>query len=237
MNKNKMDELVIQFKVNDLIKDGILKDFDKNSEFYLNKFNKEKLQNIFIKMNNDKKLYNMKRGDLENNPEFRHLIQYFLVIDKNTKEVVVYKRQKPTETRLMDKYSIGWGGHIQLEDQESFFDPLKSIDTLFLREMMEEIKISSNKTVSKNITVECSDSVYTLQTNDNVGSVHLGIVYFIYVDEIKNSVESNEEENIIVDYIKLEELKKKIKNNELQLESWSKAIQMSEEIPNSIYKS
>jgi len=52
---------------------------------------------------------------------------------------------------------------------------LKSIDTLFLREMMEEIKISSNKTVSKNITkissnktvsknitVEYSNSVYVL---------------------------------------------------------------------------
>lgn len=234
---NKMDELVIQFKVNDLKDYEILKDFDENSEFYLKRFNKEKLQHIFIKMNNDKKLYNMKRGDLENNPEFRHLIQYFLVIDKNTKEVVVYKRQKPTETRLIDKYSIGWGGHIQLEDQESFFDPLKSIDTLFLREMMEEIKISSNKTVSKNITVEYSNSVYVLQTNDNVGSVHLGIVYFIYVDEIKNSVESNEEENIIVDYIKLDELKKKIKNNELQLESWSMAIQMSEKIQNIIHNS
>jgi predicted NUDIX family phosphoesterase len=35
-----------------------------------------------------------------------------LVIDKNTSEVVVYKRKKPTETRLVDNCSIGWGGHI-----------------------------------------------------------------------------------------------------------------------------
>ena len=234
---NKMDEVVIQFTVDDLKDYEILKNFDENSEFYLKKFNKEKLQKIFIKMGNDKKLYNMKRGDLENNPKFRHLIQYFLVVDKNTSEVVVYKRKKPTETRLVDNCSIGWGGHIQLEDQECFFNPLKTIDTLLLREMVEEIKITSNKTASNNITVDCANDVYVLQTNDNVGSVHLGIVYFINVNEIKNSVESNEEENIIVDYIKFDELKKKIKNNELQLESWSKAIQMSEEIPNSIYKS
>lgn len=218
MENTKQLEEVIQFDIKDLEKYNLIPIFIE-SYYRLKKYTKNEIERIFTDMNANNKLLYMKRKDLENDPKYRHLICYFVLIDSRTKELVVYQRNNPSENRLNNKYSIGWGGHIRKED----FD-YNNINNILSREFEEEI------TISKKQNYNISDTVFILQDNkSDVGKVHIGLVYFIFVDNLITTVSSNESENVIKLYSSIELLKdtllySKLNNNTINMESWSSYI-------------
>jgi predicted NUDIX family phosphoesterase len=65
----------------------------------------------------------MKRGSLEGNKNFKHLISYFIVFDPFNKKILSYQRTSHSgEQRLVGNKSIGWGGHIGFNDFRDHID-------------------------------------------------------------------------------------------------------------------
>lgn len=76
------------------------------------------------------------RDDLESDPTYRQPIVYFRIASSND-SVLLYKRKGGGESRLDGKYSIGFGGHVDYEDQSK-----TNVETLInsaQREMREEL--------------------------------------------------------------------------------------------------
>lgn len=122
-----------------------------------------------------------RRGDMEEDPTYKQLIGYALVRDMKTKELLVYTRLTGGgESRLHGKSSVGVGGHMNLVENKTIEE---SIKINVSRELEEEIGVSfeSNLEDIKFIGLINDD------TNE-VGKVHLGLVYEVYVnkEEIKN---------------------------------------------------
>lgn len=223
--ESKMEEIVIQYKVEDLEQLTLI---DNTKLVNLNKYSCNELQNKLLTLTNKNKMYNLPRKQLETDPSYRHLVCYFLIIDSDTKEIIVYKREKPTEKRLLQKYSIGWGGHIGLEDASCLFTKLTNLKNIVNRELSEELSIT-------NTLAKITDDVFLLQNNiDDVGRVHLGIIYLIFQKDIKTNIKSNEQENKIEFYDTILNIRKKLETNEIQLETWSSSIVHNTEVLNLI---
>lgn len=108
-----------------------------------------------------------KRDELETDPTKKQIIPYFLVVRGN--ELFTYKRLKgQSEDRLHNKVSLGFGGHIELED--GIGDPLMNG---LMRELNEELFVPY-------ITGIMQTDIVNDDKNE-VGSVHLGVVYFVTV--------------------------------------------------------
>lgn len=112
------------------------------------------------------------RRGLETNYEYRQIIPYVVLRSKG--RVVVYQRTKEaSEKRLHDKWSLGFGGHINLGDcvhENGVLDVAKTIHKAAKREVNEEVSI---------------DYVYSYKTvgllivhKTEVDRVHVGVVQF-----------------------------------------------------------
>lgn len=168
------------------------------------KFAKIKLDDIEVK----------RRGDMEVNPEYKQLITYAVVQDKETKNVLLYKRLSGSgEKRLVDKTSIGVGGHANKHDAETFDDLMFAN---FYRELNEELNIDGK------IQVELLG--FLNDDGNEVGKVHLGVVYLVQVNTEKN-VSVNEQDTLEIQFLPVDELEKDEK-----LESWSELLMKSEEL-------
>ena len=109
----------------------------------------------------------MLRNEAENKPEFKQLIPYVLI--RRGGDYLRYQRGGTSgEKRLMARYSIGVGGHINPVDststnhvREIYFKALK-------RELFEEV----------NLNIDSIPPVIGLinDDSDEVGQVHLGCV-------------------------------------------------------------
>lgn len=151
------------------------------------------------------------RHHLESMETFKQIIPYVLVIRDD--RILVYQRTKASgESRLHDKVSIGFGGHIDVGDVVATNDG-ESIDiettvaNAAAREITEELKL--------NETPEFVPYGLILDESDEVGRVHLGIVM---VAHIKGMVTSNEDQIDLKGFKDIEEL------NEMNLESWSRIL-------------
>jgi predicted NUDIX family phosphoesterase len=113
---------------------------------------------------------------MEENLNYKQLIPYVAIINNN--KVFVYQRGAAgAENKLHAQYSIGVGGHIDMEN-----DNLKSAyDTLIdscIRELQEEIGLTVEK---ENLTLEAyinDDS----DVNNGVGKVHFGLCFVIHTN-------------------------------------------------------
>ena len=143
---------------------------------------------------------------MEKNFNFKQIIPYIAFI--SDKKVLVYKRsQKSGEDRLHEKYSIGVGGHTDLEDDKT----KETIDVLFdtaIREVEEEIGVEINRD-DLNVKYFINDD------SDDVGKVHFGVGFVIN----KNFKLDGGEEDIIVD--RSFKSKKEVEEIFDKLESWS----------------
>jgi len=153
-----------------------------------------------------------RRGDMEENPDFKQIIPYLIVVNKKHKTLYVYRRaeheKEYTEKRLFGKYSIGTGGHIDPEDDGD--NPLISN---IRREFREEIILDP---VEKPV-VRCIGFIN--DDDDPVGKVHFGVVYLLETDSVIAS-RNESEANVggMVTKAQLEEIKSR---EGTELESWS----------------
>lgn len=115
----------------------------------------------------------MRRGDAEENPEYKQPIPYVVVRKGN--EIFLYKRlASGGEARLHDKLSIGVGGHMNISEHTTSFK--KTLSENLLRELEEELNIESEEQEFTTIGLINDD-------NDDVGRVHIGLLVVLDLDE------------------------------------------------------
>lgn len=150
-------------------------------------------------------LYGKDRDFAESDETFKQIIPYLVV--KFEDKYLLYKRtKKVSETRLREKLSIGIGGHINpIDDVEGsvVFEALK-------RELAEEVSIQ--------LKGEPTAAGYINDDQNEVGRVHLGVVYT--VEASSPDFEVMEKENIVAEWA----TKERLKENFDRLETWSQLI-------------
>lgn len=131
------------------------------------------------------------RVDCETDFNYLQLLPYAVVMTHDGR-IIGYNR--PTkgggEVRLAGNFSIGFGGHVELEDAVSALgcDVTDTLDRALLRELDEEIRIEEN-------LIGLSRHVYSLPSlqdfrllgiirsqESDVDRVHLGLVYLVVCD-------------------------------------------------------
>lgn len=92
------------------------------------------------------------------------LVTYVTI--KNQDKYLSYQRKVTGDARLKGAYSIGFGGHIDIDDQVEEFSGLFPIFVALARELKEELDIS---------TYDFNDPDFLLiNTENEVSSVHVG---------------------------------------------------------------
>lgn len=162
----------------------------------------------------------MRRGDAEENEEYKQLIPYGIVTsDDRDGELRVFVYERLTgggEARLHNQLSIGVGGHMnELFTPERGF--LETIKAEAERELTEELIFDS-------VQGEVSPSDYDTKIlgfiNDDsneVGKVHLGVLYSIETNP-NHAVAVREVDQLKGEWMTLTELEA-VKD---RLENWSK---------------
>ena len=148
------------------------------------------------------------RGEkLENDPSLQQIIPYIWIVNPKAKKVFAYKRSVKgySESRLMNKWSCGIGGHIDKEDSK---DPIQNG---MMRELKEEVKIKEYPQ-PKIIGFINDDS-------DVVNQVHFGVVA---VAETDFDVEKNDEEISEGRLYTLKDLEKIFSDPQNDVEKWTK---------------
>lgn len=161
-----------------------------------------------------KKEYNFIRKNLssknrevaEYDSSFKQVIPYLII--SYEKEILLYKRKKKqNEARLHEKLSIGVGGHINPIDINKNKDVIKAC---LKRELEEEINIE--------LTDPPKFIGFINDDTNEVGQVHLGLVFFGKVANKSFSV--NEDEKMDCKWVSIPF----IKENYQSLETWSQIV-------------
>lgn len=150
------------------------------------------------------------RYEVEENCSFLQIIPY-IIIKKEDQYFAYYRHGKSKEPRLLNKYSLGFGGHINPCDAKS----TKSIIlTGMLREYVEELSVKTKPNtfpIFKGIVRDRSQQLMD----------HIGLVFVVEVEDAKVL----EEEKYKGIWMNKEQLKKQYIN----FENWAKII-ISEKI-------
>lgn len=159
-----------------------------------------------------------RNDELENNPDFKQIIPYFVF--KTEDQIFTYKRlPKSGEQRLVDKYSVGIGGHVDCPENINFetycYDEI--LESSVIRELSEEIVLTERN------SWDYVDLAYLAGIiNDNstpVNSVHLGLVFICEIDDVeKDEIIIREEDKLEGEWMKIEDVKN------LNLEDWTKIV-------------
>ena len=151
-----------------------------------------------------------RRGDMEEDPNYKQLIGYVLLKDEVTGEVLVYKRLVGGgEARLHGKASVGIGGHMNEVEGKTIFEMLK-INAA--RELNEEVGVSEEDALNNLHFIGLINDDKT-----EVGQVHVGVVYECKVD--KQLVEVKEDDTLVIKWMTGEEAKA-----EENYETWSEFL-------------
>ena len=151
-----------------------------------------------------------RRGDMEEDPNYKQLIGYVLLKDEVTGEVLVYKRLVGGgEARLHGKVSVGIGGHMNEVEGKTIFEMLK-INAA--RELNEEVGVSEEDALNNLHFIGLINDDKT-----EVGQVHVGVVYECKVN--KQLVEVKEDDTLVIKWMTGEEAKA-----EENYETWSEFL-------------
>ena len=126
-------------------------------------------------------------------------------------EYLSYSRAKGNEDRLHGSLSIGFGGHIEMADMPN--DNINLAKGL-LRELEEEVGLD----MQMPFQLDDTKSLLIDTTND-VGSVHLGILYMLEIDD-KAMLNPDNGEIHLPEWQTLEQLVA----NSSQYENWSQLV-------------
>ena len=163
-----------------------------------------------------------RRGDVETDTSLLQPIPYCIVFCRSTERILSYKRSKKGgETRLHDRYSIGFGGHVNIDDVKHC---LKELDEAALitaeypilfgarRELKEELSLTEENTVA----LRLFDDWYIYDDTSEVSSVHIGLPYLCVVEN-ESDIKLAEDTVIELRWIDVDDPK----DTALQFESWS----------------
>ena len=151
-----------------------------------------------------------RRGDMEEDPDYKQLIGYVLLKDEVTGKVLVYKRLVGGgEVRLHGKASVGSGGHMNEVEGKTIFEMLK-INAA--RELNEEVGVPEEYALNNLHFIGLINDDKT-----EVGQVHVGVVYECKVD--KQCVEVKEDDTLVIKWMSGEEAKA-----EENYETWSEFL-------------
>lgn len=161
------------------------------------------------------------RNFCETDENFVQLLPYITLIDKHSKKVFMYRRGSGGgESRLLDLYSIGLGGHIEEDVQDKKLGVLHAITETIVKELDEEVGLKNwaqihdlalSKLLTNNISI-----IYDERTEVNRRHLCLWMVLEIEMYSLGTS-----EEGIILNstWLPIDEL---INLPEaVELESWS----------------
>jgi predicted NUDIX family phosphoesterase len=113
------------------------------------------------------------RSSAETDPSLKQIIPYALIAARG--QILRYRRGKSSgEQRLVAKYSIGIGGHMNDQDEGLFALDHQAYLAGVQREIDEEVQISAPR----------SHRIVGLINDDSteVGQVHLGVVHVLELD-------------------------------------------------------
>jgi len=126
--------------------------------------------------------YFVERGHAERTPALKQVIPYSIVV-REGEVLLLHRLAKGGEERLVDKLSIGVGGHINPEDapaassrgseREPGSSRRAALDAGTRREIREELELSGDYSVRR-IGILNDDS-------NPVGAVHVGLVQLVAV--------------------------------------------------------
>jgi predicted NUDIX family phosphoesterase len=152
----------------------------------------------------------MRRGDAEENPNYKQPIPYVTI--KRGNQVFSYKRLTGGgETRLHNQISLGVGGHLNNVEGLDFFGVLA--DGL-QRELEEELFINKDKLSLTTVGLINDDE-------NEVGKVHIGMLVIGELPE-DEEVSVRETDQLLGEWIDVEDLNKpEIFDN---LETWSQFV-------------
>ncbi|OCB99192.1 uncharacterized protein SRCM101294_00282 [Bacillus amyloliquefaciens] len=200
---NKMDEIILAAPQSDVFQNETLAFQGVNSE-------DECIVKIMAQI--EEHFFDIRRGDAEEDPRFKQPIPY--VVIRRDDEVFVYERLAGGgESRLHNKLSLGFGGHMNpMEGAASFSEVLKENTD---RELAEELYIRE----------EDKQNIVTLglinDDENNVGKVHIGILSALQLAS-GAQVEVKEKDQIAGRWMKVSELKEQ--DVYQRLETWSQFV-------------
>ena len=123
----------------------------------------------------------IERDDAETDPTYLQIIPYIIVKDR--RKIFLYSRlNKGNEARLHGKLSAGVGGHTDYVDPN-----ISCYDTLVHnshKELAEELNISLSTQILE--IEDCNKTIY--DPSNDVGKVHLGVLYTVDVSGREVSV-------------------------------------------------
>jgi predicted NUDIX family phosphoesterase len=164
-----------------------------------------------------KHIYHPRGEDLESNASLKQIIPYVWIVNPIEKKVFLYRRAvnqnkaegEFRETRYMNKYSGGVGGHIDRDTEEGSANP---IEKAMMREIMEEVEIDEK--------FDTKIVGYINDDSDKIGPVHFGVVA---IAETLGDVKSKEEEGLASGtFYSAEEVEGIFANPDNQVENWTK---------------
>lgn len=152
----------------------------------------------------------LEKHKAEGNIMYVQLVAYVIVINPKSGKIFIARRISG-DNRLVDKVSIGFGGHVNSEDYDiinrcDFNDP---VDHCAHRELREELSVKN-----KNLDLKPIGFVRDLASDT---SEHLGVVYYL----LTGSASVKEKDNMEGKWVDYDTFKE---NYYYELESWSKAI-------------
>lgn len=162
-------------------------------------------------MDLSKELYSIRRGDCEQDTEYKQIIPYVVLRHEN--KYFAYKRLSGSgEQRLVNHISIGVGGHMNLRpSDDNFGDFMEVLMTEATRELEEELIIGDDVSVYFD-----RENFHILNDDLNeVGRVHIGVV--MVVDLNSDNIRVRETDSLEGGFVTEEYLLE----NEDKLESWT----------------
>lgn len=167
----------------------------------------------------------VERSLAEVDPSYLQIIPYIVVRDGDL-VFGYYRGKKGGENRLHAKYSIGLGGHMDLEPTP-FVSLSEVIAMEALRELNEEISLDPTPAQEAKLLSDLlSNASLVYNDVDEVGSVHLGVV--VQINVTKDQIAGNETDVIEQgQFWTVDELYARAKAGELHFENWSRITFMN----------
>ena len=195
MQKNEENVLVIRRTLFDEL--GAFQGLERDANRYV--------ETLMTRQNN----FFLPRSRAEQDPAFKQIIPYVIFTFEGT--ILRYVRgAKSGEKRLVDKASIGIGGHINESDESLFSFDKDAYRAAVHREVAEELKFEGM----------WEDRLAALINDDSteVGQVHLGVVHVVALRH--DAVRARERAIRELLFLTPQELRKQRD----KLESWSQIV-------------
>lgn len=166
------------------------------------------------------------RERLESDESYRQIIPY-VAVRRPDGAILVYRRtSKSGESRLIDKVSIGFGGHVDLIDgvmADSFATLSLAIESGAERELAEELNVDSDRLEKE--SGKMAFKGFIVDQSSPVGRVHLGFAFIQDVSTERSlAIASNEAHVDIVEWFTPEQILAKHEAGEFDVELWSLAF-------------